>query len=267
MKPEAAALRQLVLDVDERLVVEHLNRLPDAYFDAFPPEKIAEHLTALAGLSAVKPVAVLVDAQSVTVLAFDHASAFSLICGVLASLGFVIASGEVFTYAPPAPLARGGARRDALGRLVLDPYRRRRIVDRFAGGPIAGVRSEELTARIEEVMSLLEASQPAEARKRVNEWVAEQLLRADPSAGRLFPVKVDASTPPGAAFTRLEVASQDTPAFLYAFSTGLSLHRVSIERVRIATLDQTVHDELDVTGPEGGPITDPRMLELLRVSA
>jgi len=265
MKPAPETLHHLAPDVDERLVAEHLARLDDSYFDAFPPEAIAAHLRALAGLSPVHPVATLVDAQTITVLAFDHASAFALICGVLASAGFGIDSGEVFTYAPAAPMPRSRPRRDPLGRLVLDPYRRRRIIDRFAGGPTADVHREQLQERLAEVLGLLEQGEAQAARQRVNELVADSLREHPLTANRLYPVEVRAENE--GAFTRLDVRSQDTPAFLYAFSTGLSLHGVSIERVRIATEGAVVHDQIDVTAAGGGPVTDPVALELLRVSA
>src|SRR5690348_2635022 len=135
MKPDLATLRQHQPDLDERLAEEHLRRLDEAYFAAFSPAEVAQHVQALASLTAELPVVADVSAGSVTVAGFDHASAFALICGVLASCGFGIASGDVFTYAPAAAQPRPKRRRDALGRLILDPYRRRRIVDLFAGQP------------------------------------------------------------------------------------------------------------------------------------
>jgi [glutamine synthetase] adenylyltransferase / [glutamine synthetase]-adenylyl-L-tyrosine phosphorylase len=268
MKPDLSVLRQRCPDVDERLVEEHLGRLDEGYFDAFGVDDVCAHLQALARLSAEQPVAVLSAQGSVTILGFDHASAFSLICGVLASVGFGITSGDVFTYsAPAAGGQRPRRRRDAFGRPVLDPYRRRRIIDRFVGVAAAHFEASHLPARREEVMRLLEAGETGRARQRVNEWVTER-LRQHPSGPEhvLYPVGVETDNTSG-TFTRLLVSSQDTPAFLYAFSTGLSFQSVSIERVRIATEHGAIHDQIDVTGPDGGPVSGPKALDLLRLSA
>src|SRR5581483_4587506 len=108
--------------------------------------------------------------------------------------------------------------------------------------------TETVLDRLRQIMTLLEQDQPAAARQRVNEWVAEWLRQS--SAGvlqALAPVQVDLDTS-APNCTRLKVTSQDTPAFLYAFSTGLALQRVSIERVRIATDNRILHDEIDVLG-------------------
>jgi glutamate-ammonia-ligase adenylyltransferase len=266
MKPDIATLRRLWPELDERLAEEHLRRLDAAYFERFSPAEIARHLQALASLSPDEPVAVVVDDGAITVAGFDHPSAFSLICGVLASMGFSIEAGDVFTYAPGGDQPRARRKRDAFGRLVLDPYRRRRIVDHFTGSAGAGFDSKTVRERLREVMRLLEDGAATRARHEVDEWVTDW-LRQRPTADRqaLSPVTVEAGS--GAAqFTRLEVTSQDTPAFLYAFSSGLSLQDVSIERVRIATENGAVHDTIDVTGPGGLPL-DERALALLRATA
>ena len=268
MKPDLATLRQYWPELDERLAEEHLRRLDDAYFEAFSRAEVAEHVRALSTLSAGQPVAALFAGNALTVAGFDHASAFSLICGVLASAGFGILSGDVFTYAPAASQPRQGRRRrDAFGRLLVDPYRRRRIVDHFAGLPGPAFEAESVPARLTEVMRLLEQGSASQARHLVNEWLTERLREQPPTQTHaLYPVGVEADNSSG-AFTRLQVSSQDTPAFLYAFSTGLSLQGVSIERVRIATEAGAIHDTIDVVGPDGQPLLDARALDLLRVAA
>ncbi|MFI5266944.1 MAG: glutamate-ammonia-ligase adenylyltransferase, partial [Chloroflexota bacterium] len=185
-----------------------------------------------------------------------------------ASTGFSILSGDVFTYAPAVPRPRyGRRRRDAFGRLIVDLYRRRRIIDHFAGMPASDFEPEAVQTRLTEVMRLLEQESESQARHIVNEWMTER-LREQPmaQAHALYPVSVEADNSSG-TFTRLQVTSQDTPAFLYAFSTGLSLQGVSIERVRIATDNGAIHDTIDVVGPAGQPLLDARALDLLRVSA
>src|SRR5579883_130430 len=255
MKPDPGLLLRIAPGLDERLLEEHLGRLDDAYFDAFTPEQVAAHVGALGSLSPEQPAAVLTGDGSVTILGFDHDSAFSLICGILASSGFAIVAGDVFTYGPPTKAARARHQRDALGRPYVDPYRRRRIVDHFTGLARPGFDQLVLVQRIEQTLALLEADATAEARRRVNSWVPDYLrLQPGPAERALFPVQIR-TAPRNGSGTRLFVTSQDTPGFLYAFSTGLSLQGVSIDRVRIATQDHTVQDEIDVSGPGGQPLS------------
>ncbi|MBN1671809.1 MAG: glutamate-ammonia-ligase adenylyltransferase [Kiritimatiellae bacterium] len=279
MKPSLAQLTAECPAVDERLVAEHLARLEEAYFEAFEPARIGTHLAALSRLTARHPVEVLFRWQAdgradCTVLAFDYPGEFSLITGVLAGLGFSIVSGEVFTYAPtpesdPAPGARRrrGKRADA-------PFQRRRIIDHFAGSVQIQIASRqvwegELVACLRGIIGRLESGRRdavAEAKHQVNEMVAGRLahLQAD-ALPALYPVEIAVDNASGRC-TTLRVVSQDTPAFLYALTTALSLNGVSIERVRIRTTHGRIEDELQVLDARGGKIRDPDLLGRLRLS-
>ena len=113
-------------DADPLVVAEHLGRLDARYFERFPLAEVIEHCAGLSTLDTGRSAAVVVKAsaegRSCTVLAFDHAGAFSLIVGVLASLGLNISSGDIFTWS-----GRCRARR-ARGEM-----RRKRIIDHFTG--------------------------------------------------------------------------------------------------------------------------------------
>ena len=81
------------------------------------------------------------------------------------------------------------------------------------------------------------------SKKLVNESVAERLavLRLEPQTV-LYPVTIDIDNQSDT--TILKVVSQDTPFFLYSLTTALSLRGVSIESVRIRTIEQRIEDEI-----------------------
>ena len=105
MKPAVEQLQAACPEVDPALIRQHVDRLEDAYFDRFDLDQAAEHVRRLAALGRDRPVELIVEGEdpsalSVTILAYDYPSLFSLICGTLAGLGFSISAGDVFTYGP-----------------------------------------------------------------------------------------------------------------------------------------------------------------------
>ena len=281
MKPSPEELKSVCPDVDERLISEHLDRLDDQYFGNFDLKQIGDHLNGLARLSAQQATEILVDIREghsvdITILAFDYPAEFSLITGVLAAMGFGIERGAVFTYKrsrATRPAAR--RRRDSPHRRTAptDPLRRWRIIDHFSGHLYLETPpeqwSDELRQRLTEVMELLEQgdrSYADQAKQRVNEMVTKRLVELR-VAGHpmLYPVEIEIENDAG-PFTRVNVVSQDTPAFLYSLTTALSLHGLSIERVRIHTENSRIEDEMDLVDASGGQIRNPQMLDTIRLS-
>ncbi len=250
--------------VDPRLVEQHLARLDSRYFDRFSREEIARHVEGIARLGPQQPAVAQVASSdtgpvSCTVLAFDHPGAFSLIAGTLSSLGFDIQSGDIFTWAA-APS----------GSSLPGDLRRRRLIDHFTGVVPSADRSETweatLQARLREVFSGLERGSEAAlaARRRVNEMAAEKLARIRLSHGAvLYPVRIELLP---SVHTRMRVISQDTPFFLFTFSTALSLQGVSIEHVSIRTEGDRIEDEFEIVDGSGRAIQDPRRLEGIKLS-
>ncbi len=286
MPSDVQAIAQLLPDVDPSAVVRHLDRLDDEYVERFDTAQIAEHVSALSQLSHDDPVRVLLSRQddgliTCVVIAFDHRFEFSLITGVLASVGFQIDKGDVFTLRPAAPKqpAQGRPRQ---GRAPIktwrkpkrDPHRRAKIVDAFEGRqadknePYEAF-AETLRSRLCEVIVLLEQKDEQATRKAqrlVNEWVTRRLAGlsvAKTSAMEEVTLDVDRDVD---GRTRLHIAGQDTPAFLYSLSTALSLHNLSIERVRISGDGDMVQDTIDIVEADGSPIVDRDKLERVRLS-
>jgi len=275
MKPTLAELRAQCLDIPAAALNEHLARLDDNYFAVFSLPQIHAHLRALERLGPEHPVEVIFEPgpggqTACTVLAFDYPAEFSLITGVLSALGFNILSGDVFTYAHAATETATPRRRRKASAAVLP--KRRKIIDRFCGMVQHHLPPEdwrrEFGKSLEAVLGLLEAGSAEgqiEARHKVNELVAGRLAELDlNSLPVLYPVNMDVDAQAG--YTRLRVLAQDTPAFLYAMSTALALQGVSIERVRIRTLEGRVEDEMDVLDAGGRVITDSARLDRIRLA-
>jgi glutamate-ammonia-ligase adenylyltransferase len=279
VKPDLETLKSACPEVDERLLREHLARLGGKYFESFDLEQVTGHLRRLSRLSSEHPLEIILGFHKdgrveCTVLAFDYPSEFSLITGVLAGMGFSILSGNVFTYeraaAEPVP---GLLRRPRRERGREADLRRRRIIDHFEGrvtpeGPLEEWAAE-LRSRLEEVIHLLERGERSaveEAKHRVNEMVTQRLAGIRASGYPvLYPVEIEIDNDAG-PFTRMRVVAQDTPAFLYALSTALSLHGLSIEQVSIRTVQGLIEDEIDFVDAAGHKVRDPEVLDKVKLS-
>jgi [glutamine synthetase] adenylyltransferase / [glutamine synthetase]-adenylyl-L-tyrosine phosphorylase len=277
--PESERSGQTPPDAYQALQIEHLGRLKERYFKIFSQKDLDRHLRALARLTPEHPVEVLLDQKQdgtldCTILAFDYPGEFSVITGVLASAGFDILSGDVFTY-------QGVPRQKRARRRILEKMReqeevhkRRRIIDHFSGVlesslPFDGWAGE-LRKTLLTVVGLLEQgdeSSVLEAKRRVHEMVVRRLalFRGDGSAV-LYPVEIEIDNN-GESFTRVKVVGQDTPAFLYTLSNALSMHDLSIEHVRIRTICGRVEDVIDLVDLQGRKICDPELLNRVRLSA
>jgi [glutamine synthetase] adenylyltransferase / [glutamine synthetase]-adenylyl-L-tyrosine phosphorylase len=66
--------------------------------------------------------------------------------------------------------------------------------------------------------------------------------------------------------TRLRMRSPDTPAFLYALSTAVSLHGLQIEKTRARTTSGITVNEIDVVNADGNPVKEPEALKALQRS-
>ena len=267
-KPKPSDLARLCPEVEVELIKEHVDRLDDRYFDQFDPDEICRHLRALAPLSTKAPVEVLLDRRKAgraecTVLAFDYPFEFSLITGLLGAAGFDILSGSVFTYRP--------VRRQETLRTGRPPHRnsprRRRIIDHFLGSiPEAGFDISEIRKKLGNLFILLESGKSDQAKRMVNELVAESLseLKID-SRSALYPMQIETDNS-AERYTRIQVLTEDTPFFLFAFSTALSLRGISIEQVTIHTEQKRVEDIFDLADVRGRGKLKEAILNEVRLS-
>ncbi len=287
MKPSIDTLSQLCPEADQSLVRQHLDQLDASYFEQFPPKDVAAHIRALAGLSSERPVDVIIQRTAeheaeCTVLGFDYPFAFSVITGVLASMGLSINSGEVFTYRRAASASAGVGARPARrmgswhqrrrASTTLDtPTKRRRIIDYFRVTLPDDAQDDRwrqtLDSRLTEAITLLarrEEEAADRAKKMVNEWVTRHLERTPTaSEAALDPVRISFEQTDDQR-NCMTIRAQDTPAFLYTLSTAMSLQNLSIERVRIRTAGRVIEDEIHFVGKRGEPITDQATLDRVR---
>jgi UTP:GlnB (protein PII) uridylyltransferase len=280
MKPTLEELCRRCPGVEEELAREHLARLDERYFGLFDLDSICTHLQVLGGLSAEQPVEILFRSREegelavldCTVLGFDYPGFFSLLTGLLSAGSFNILSGDVFTYAPPgterSPTSRRGAGRVQRRPVQTDPLRRRRIIDHLSGARSGTLPQEvwenRLSRQLLEVALLLERGAPTtqtaqlaheqsqalqEPRRRVNEQVAQALSTWSlPAEKVLYPVQIEVE-PRRKGKTVLRVIAQDTPFFLYALSTSLSLRSIFIDYIRIRTIGERIEDEFSFRRP------------------
>jgi glutamate-ammonia-ligase adenylyltransferase len=151
--------------------------------------------------------------------------------------------------------------------------RRRRIIDTFVGSlppeVIYEVWLSEINTRMVEVFTLLESQSEQAltlAKQKVNEWVADRLSRLKlDSMSVLFPMRIDVDNREDRC-TRLKVRSEDTPFFLYAFSTALSLREISIEHVKIQTSHNRIEDEFEFVDSKNGKKLDESTLDDVKLS-
>jgi len=281
VKPSLAELQSVCPQLDPRLLQVHLERLDDRYFNRFDLKTITSHVNALARLSAENPVEVLFNLTGgkeveCTILAFDYVSEFSLITGIMASMGFIIRSGGVHTYSradKDVSHSRTARSRYHRHSVVLDPVKRRRIIDHFYGRLDTDLPLEiwinKFKEKLSGIIGLLESNQEeavAEAKHRVNEMVARHLENLHiHSQPMLYPVQISIDNECG-PFTRLQVVSEDTPVFLYALSNALSLRNVIIEHIRINTIGNRIEDLIDIYDSRGRKIQDPVMLDQIKLS-
>ncbi len=280
MKPTLEELKTACPDVTETFIDNHLKRLDDHYFQSFSKKDLCRHVTALSGLTTRNVIEVISDVRrdgtlDCTVLAFDYPSEFSIITGILAGMGFSIISGDVFTYDPVigehSRVDR--RRRTARARASEDLLKRRRIVDHFTGVVDVSFSLQTWLSQLKEnmvtIIGLLErgdAESAKEAKRRVNEMVVKRLTHLSlGSAPVLYPVQLEVENEEGEN-TRLRVVSQDTPAFLYALSNALSLQNISIEHVKIRTINNRIEDDIELAGMGGMRLEAPDILNRVKLS-
>lgn len=279
MKPTQAQLQALCPNLDASWIIQHLERLDDRYFSRFDSEAVAHHLQHIARLTSSQPVEIDVQPTgqgtlSLALFSFDYDAVFSLITGVLSSMGFEILSGGVHTYQRrTTPLPGGPRLKNFGGKMSLPPLARRKIIDHFTGGLIGQQPLQDwknsLRRQLEQVILLLESGRDEDlsrAKHLVNDKVAGRLRALQAGEGlHLLPVSIALDNQAG-DFTRMTVTSEDTPMFLYSFSNALSLHGLSIEHVTITTTDKKVEDVIDVVDKSGHKIEDDSVLERIQLS-
>ena len=274
-------LLPLCQDIAPDVLHDFFSRMDPEYFRRFEPATIAQHIRLAAQLTPEHPCEIAITEHrdqrfDLTLVAYDYFSEFATICGLLSASGLNIEEGQIYTFVEgTAPASArttwtGGPRARPKGRPGLN---RKKIVDVFRVQPIRGASfgpedqrrlSTELTAMI----VLLHAGQFKEARHALNRQLVEHLgKRRGSFSGLLHTVHITFDNSQSPTDTVMEIQSDDTPAFLYAFANALAMRNIYIAKAQFEIEDGKLHDRFYVRNRHGQKLTDPVDQQQLRLTA
>ena len=242
-----STVRPLCPDVAPEILHDFFSRMDPEYFRRFEPPTIAAHIRSTVQLTPERPCAIafakLHDTRfEVTIVAYDYFSEFATICGLLSAFGLNIEEGDIYTFgeqaaAPPARTSWAGYRPRV--RTTGSPgLTRKKIVDVFRVLPVPGMelgdtQQKHLADALHSVIALLDKGQFTEARCAVNRRLVEQLGKRRASfGGLLHPVQITFDNSQSLTDTVMDIRSDDTPAFLYAFANALAMRHVYISKAQ-----------------------------------
>ncbi len=276
-----AALVSFCSDVPPDILQDFVGRMDQEYFRRFDPETIARHVHLTALLTPDQPCKLAVIEQrgqpfELTVVAYDYFAEFATICGLLSAFGLNIEEGQIYTFAeaatttPAKPAYGGGPRQRPKTRPGLS---RKKIVDVFRVNPVQGASfgsedQERLETELNAVIRLLDDGQFKEARHAVNRQLVEQLGKHRGSfSGLLHPVQITFDNSQSPTDTVMDIRSDDTPAFLYAFANALAMRNIYIAKAQIELDGSKLHDRFYVRNRYGQKLTDSADQQQLRLTA
>ncbi len=275
------ALAPLCQDVAPDILQDFLSRMDPEYFRRFELPIIAQHIRLASRLTPEHPCEVTILEQpgqhfELTLVAYDYFSEFATICGLLSAFGLNIEEGQIYTFveatssASARPTGVGGLRVRPKGRPGLG---RKKIVDVFRVQPVRGASfgpddHRRLIAELTAMIALLDAGQFDEARQAVNRHLVEQLGKHRGSfSGLLHTVHITFDNSQSPTDTIMDIRSDDTPAFLYAFANALAMRDTYIAKAQFEIDDGKLHDRFYVRNRHGQKLTDPSDQQHLRLTA
>ncbi len=276
-----ATLTPLCRGVESDILHDFVSRMDQDYFAVFPPASVATHVTLAAQLTPDHPCEVRFakidrDRWTITIVAYDYFSEFATICGLLSAFGLNIEEGRIFTSAESEPprTARVGMPYGQHPRPHSRPgLTRKKIVDVFTVS-LEGKQSftaadqKRLTEQLSRMILLLDDNQFDEARQQVNRQLVEHLgKRRSSFSGLLHTVQITFDNSQSATDTIMDIRSDDTPAFLYAFANALAMRNVYISKAQFAIEDGKLHDRFYVRNRFGQKLLDAVDQEQLRLTA
>ncbi len=269
-------------DVPSDLLQDFFARLDQEYFQRFAPPTIAEHVRLTARLTPEHLCEVAFAEQPdqrcvITIVAYDYFSEFAMICGLLSAFGLNIEEGDIYTFAEKtAPLSSRTTWSEYGPRIRLKAtpgLTQKKIVDVFRVHPVPGVelgreQQHQLADTLSSVITLLDKGQFEEARFAVNRRLVEQLgKRRGSFSGLLHPVQITFDNGQSPVDTVMDIRSDDTPAFLYAFANALAMRNVYISKAQFDVENGKIHDRFYVRNRHGQKLTDTTDQQQLRLTA
>lgn len=272
-------LAPLCSEVEDEVLRDFVSRMDAEYFERFPPETIAHHIQLASRLTQDHPCELSVrpgrdQHLELSIVAYDYFSEFATICGLLSAFGLNIEEGRIYTFAdvaaqPARPATAGPAKRPK----SLPCLSRKKIVDVFLVHPVAGERfaateQQALTEALTHMMQLLEERQFDEARQYVNRRLVERLgKQRNAFTGLLHTVQITFDNNQSPTDTVMDIRSDDTPAFLYAFANALAMRNIYISKAQFDSDGTKLHDRFHVRNRYGQKLLDPADQQQLRLTA
>ena len=271
-------LAPLCPNVDDEILRDFVSRMDPEYFERFQPNAIAHHIQLASRLTPDHPCELSVlDKQAgqseISIVAYDYFSEFAAICGLLSAFGLNIEEGRIYTFSEVSSLSRRNApspTRRPKGRPGLS---RKKIVDVFLVHPVdrtgfSPPQQESLRRTVTETIQLLDTGQFEEARQYVNRRLVERLgQQRSTFTGLLHTVQITFDNSQSPTDTIMDIRSEDTPAFLYAFANALAMRNIYITKAQFESDGTKLHDRFHVRNRYGQKLLDPADQQQLRLTA
>ena len=269
----------LCKDIAPDILHDFFGRMDPEYFRRLDPSTIARHIHLAATLNPDHPCELAVTEMphehfELTIVGYDYFAVFATICGLLSAFGLNIEEGQIYTFLDPASSSTAKTSGAPRGRSAVRPgLSRKKLVDVFRVQPVRGasfgpVEHNRLAVEITMMIGFLNAGQFERARQAVNRQLVEQLgKRRGSFSGLLHPVHITFDNSQSPTDTIMDIRSDDTPAFLYAFANALTMRNIYIAKARFENEGGKLHDQFFVRNRHGQKLTDPADQQQLRVTA
>lgn len=275
-----AQLGPLCQGIDNEIIRDFVSRMDPEYFTQVEVETVAQHLHFIAALTLDHPCELSIKPREggryeITVVAYDYFSEFATICGLLSTFGLNIEEGRIYTSAEVPSSAQKPVRTPWPTRRpkVRPGLSRKKIVDVFvvrpaSDHPFTPSHQVRLRKELTSMIQLLDAGNFEEARQQVNRRLVEQLGKRRASfTGLLHTVQITFDNSQSPTDTIMDIRSDDTPAFLYAFANALAMRNVYITKARFEVDGGKLHDRFHVRNRHGQKLTDQAEQQQVRLTA
>ncbi len=265
-------------DIDQETIKDFFRRMDQDYFSLYTVEEISRHIRMSCSINPQHPLQLKITPRGdkrfdVIIVSFDYFSEFSIICGLLASFGFDIENGNIYTFSRTETSRRGFPAKYIGNKGKVSPSGSpAKIVDIFnvrlsEGDGFDRLKELELQDELSGLIRLLREGLFQEAREQLNLRLAEYLEKTkDLFTGLLYPVEVRFNNRISREWTVMDLHSKDTPAFLYAVSNALSMRGIYIHKVRIESVGTEVLDRFYISDKDGHKILGEKEKTALRVA-
>jgi len=272
-------LHPLCPAVEDDVLRDFVTRMDAEYFERFPPDTIAHHIELTSKLTPDHPCELSVRPAGdhhieLSIVAYDYFSEFATICGLLSAFGLNIEEGRIYTFADAAASpAKAKTPWPSRRPQVRPGLSRKKIVDVFLVQPVSGERfsaAEQgaLTQALTGMIRLLDNGQFEEARQQVNRRLVERLGKQRSAfTGLLHTVHITFDNSQSPTDTIMDIRSDDTPAFLYAFANALAMRNIYIAKAQFENDGTKLHDRFHVRNRYGQKLLDSAEQEQLRLTA